>query len=466
MDYYMWYLITGMPPYASVRLLDITGDDKEELIILHSAGGAGFYSAECDVINLDTMTEFELDEFIYELGTRVTVEPVELDDKETLTCKVTDGNGNTYYGTTYGVYDKLEEYAFVPDSFNPYYDIWIDFDKKCLGVSISIVMDKYNAGDLGSIESYLIYNPASGRFELSDEYEVNLNQQIYYEDDRMLPEGTCDFYMKDGMNGWAVTIDSSLLSTSDGWKTCSEVYDFTWNKEGIPITSIDYVDDTLFAGGIMPLDHSAIVFRSKDGGKTWKSGCIDSPEVYGAGEVFVSFTDRENGYILCCGGPALGLMPKVLYGTSDGGKTFRKISDLSTAISGYPTGLKFTEDGKGFITCTYHGDNYAYLYSTEDKGLTWRPMVLQEPEDFHELTEGYMDGYPPKFWGKDGIVLLKYVSEDIIAYKVYASSDGGCSWNYRGYVVIPFFTDYSFADMDTVYFSDNIGELIRKDIKK
>lgn len=177
MEYEMNYLI-GANAYTSIDLLDLTGDGNDELIIQHSMSGTGVMAASCDVINIDEMTVYPIDDFIYDLSSRVTIEPLKITEDETVLFKITDTHGNVYHGTNSKISDNLKDYSYTPSDENDYYCIGIDYEKKSLCVSISLNVDGHLGSYLGGIRSYMNYNADTNSFELSDDDTVNIDNPV------------------------------------------------------------------------------------------------------------------------------------------------------------------------------------------------------------------------------------------------------------------------------------------------
>lgn len=118
-------------------------------------------------------------------------------------------------------------------------------------------------------------------------------------------------YMKDSKNGWGLASDGELLSTNNAWKTYKKIYNFTWNTTGTSIPSITYAGNTLFVAGFSSDNKSINIFSSKDEGNAWRESYIDYSDVDGGtNQLFISFIDSQNGYVLYCGGVAAGQMNK------------------------------------------------------------------------------------------------------------------------------------------------------------
>lgn len=269
-------------------------------------------------------------------------------------------------------------------------------------------------------------------------------------------------YMKDSNTGWALLMDGSLLSTNNAWDTYQTIYKFTTYDYSSSKPCISYVDNTLLLVGYLSKEPNINIYQSKDNGKTWSLGCINGSEILGyGGQFYSSFVDNHKGYLLYCGGPACGLMPKILFKTENAGKTFEKVEDISY-IAGYPTGMTFNAEGDGFITSTYHGNDNAYLYNSSDGGKTWSASTVQLSED---ISYKYMNGYPPYFDGKDGYMILEYVKDtDPPTFILFSSADAGVSWKSCGVINPQSFNmetinSYCFSNKNTVYLIDSYGKM-------
>jgi hypothetical protein len=177
MDYKMDYMITGTTAHAAIDVMDITNDGNDDLIIYHGAGGTGVWEGNCEVFDLDTLQEYEIDDVVYKLESRITVEPIKIIEDGYLKCKITDDNGNTYYGKVGGAYENILVYSYTPSDFSSYYLIEVDYDQKCLAITTGIIIDPMLCNYLGNLHSYLKYNPKTERFELTDDLKVEISEQ-------------------------------------------------------------------------------------------------------------------------------------------------------------------------------------------------------------------------------------------------------------------------------------------------
>lgn len=147
-----------------------------------------------------------------------------------------------------------------------------------------------------------------------------------------------------------------------------------------------------------------------------------------------SIDDYEANYVLLTSSPGLGQMNKSLYRTDDSGKSWARIGDISSIISGYPTGVTFRVPNEGWITATYHGQVDFPLFRTKDGGKTWEVQQVEIPDEF---KNGYANTLPPVFDeenGHHGLFIAEFVQDDQKTYILYETYDDGETWlplNYR-----------------------------------
>jgi hypothetical protein len=175
----------------------------------------------------------------------------------------------------------------------------------------------------------------------------------------------------------------------------------------------------------------------------------------------------NTSYVLLTSSPALGQMNKSLYRTDDHGKSWTRVGDIASGISGYPTGISFRAANEGWITATYHGLFIAQFvkngkktyvpYESRDSGNTWLPIKyrltdVQAPPVYHfdDLiigraisTDGKtiytMDTYNKEEWHKiKPNIVLKGASQFFLRSDGYGwvllnghtkiTHDGGITW--------------------------------------
>lgn len=203
------------------------------------------------------------------------------------------------------------------------------------------------------------------------------------------------------------------------------------------------------------------VSYTMDAGKNWEDTQIPFQKYTqwgGCNTIYTSFADEKNGYVLYCSDPAAGIMEKLLFKTTDGGRSFIFWADISNTIDGYPSGISFSSAFDGIISTTYHGGKYS-LYQTNDAGNSWKPMPLEryEKADVAGYTDAYAPVYFDKAGGGQGRMVLKFVGEQTV-FEVYTTKDGGKSWKPEG--ILNCGDVFSiFSDNDRGYIVDNSGKL-------
>lgn len=267
-------------------------------------------------------------------------------------------------------------------------------------------------------------------------------------------------YMCDAQNGWAVTTENELLATKDGIGEFSSVKRIGETDPGTDgFLNASFVDgQTAYLAYFSSGSPSLTVEYTLDGGASWQQTLLNY-ETFGetcdAGSAYLSFQDVDNGYLLYCSTPGAGIMTKILLQTTDGGKSFSPVKELTNEIAGYPQGISFGKD-KGYIAVSYHGED-SYLYKTSDGGANWEEIkLLPATED-----GGYTEAYAPVFNGADGqkgLLVLKTVDENPV-YRLFTTPDGGENWVLNGEVSCDSVKGYAYVNDNSLLFIDDAGKL-------
>lgn len=279
----------------------------------------------------------------------------------------------------------------------------------------------------------------------------------------------CSYQLKqitmcDSLVGWAISKENEVLYTENG------VQNFEVVKKAPNIASnsddfinANFIDEKIAYITYFSSDEDKLVVEfSKDSGKKWEQTYInykDYAEVSDAGSAYLSFIDEKVGYILYCSTPGAGMMTKIIFKTEDAGTTFQFLENLSEKIDGYPQGISFVDESKGYISTSYHGQNN-YLYKTTDNGKTWKGVEISKKEK----AVNYIDAYAPVFSIKnknEGIILLKEVLGDKSTYNLFFTSDGGNSWVDTEELSNDYIISYSFLSEKNIYAIDMYGKLYR-----
>ncbi len=182
------------------------------------------------------------------------------------------------------------------------------------------------------------------------------------------------------------------------------------------------------------------VARTTDAGSSWQVNTLKAPF---PGGIYLDFTSSEDGWLLAMSTPGAGLMSKVLYSTSDGGRTWQEDScSLGPGCpqkggllpsDSYPTGMSFLGSG-GFVSALNHGDSYLWFYGSQDAGHTWQRIPLTVPKAY---AQGYGDVYSPSFSGTNGRMFVQFSTSTGPLLVVYQSADGGRSWQPKASPALP-----------------------------
>lgn len=270
-------------------------------------------------------------------------------------------------------------------------------------------------------------------------------------------------HMCGGQSGWALTTENELLFTNEGAGKFSVVK----KVEGISTVTDGFLSaffldsQTVYLTYFTEEECWLAVEYTCDGGGSWETTLLDYTgfgDTCDAGSAYFALADGQTGYLLYCSTPGAGNMIKKLLETTDGGKTFAVVADLSDRIVGYPQGLTFQGE-KGYIAVSYHGVD-SYLYTTADGGITWEDEKIAPAERIKaDEMISYIDGYPPVFSSQDndrGIIVLKMVNENRV-YQVFETEDGGGSWNAAGKLPCDSLGSYSLGGDGAFLFLDGEG---------
>lgn len=176
--------------------------------------------------------------------------------------------------------------------------------------------------------------------------------------------------------------------------------------------------------------------RMQDGGGLpagWETAALPTAEAWETARDVtmhssISLSYNDASYVLLTSSPSLGQMNKSLYRTDDRGKSWIRVGDIASGISGYPTGITFRIPDEGWITATYHGQESFPLFRTKDGGKTWKVQHVDIPDEF---KNGYADTLPPVFDQENnhhGMFIAQFVQDGKKTYVPYESHDSGDTW--------------------------------------
>jgi hypothetical protein len=296
------------------------------------------------------------------------------------------------------------------------------------------------------------------------------------------PQDLSQITLIDSRTGWALTKDDQILRTVDGGVTWADVSIF---QAPVPVQvpptigTCFFDEQTAFVATNAGTDNfpQIVVYRTINSGSTWDSTKILTKlewEKNDIGGLKISFADASNGYLMITGTPGAGQMAKSLYQTTDGGKTFSFVGDITgmtdatgrlNGVAGYPTGMTFSTPETGFVTCSYSAYAFVLMFKTTDSGVTWKLWFLPVPAAYESLSPSsdyYADAYPPLFFGeqkKNGVVMLDFVQDGKHVMQSYRTTDGGGTWMLGPASNNPDVRTYSFIDATTGWGLDGQGKI-------
>ena len=173
-------------------------------------------------------------------------------------------------------------------------------------------------------------------------------------------------------------------------------------------------------------DGDARVVVTHDGGESWSR--VSSPCTRPT-ERGLAALPGEHVWMLCAGQPAAGRQGKELFRSEDGGSTWRLVADApidqaskkgnELPVFGYGGRLVVTSEEKGWLPLAR-----AWLYGTTDGGVSWE--YATPPED--APWDG-ADGYGPSVV----VFLDDTYGWFVVKDTVYRTRDGGLSWEWSAF---------------------------------
>ena len=237
-----------------------------------------------------------------------------------------------------------------------------------------------------------------------------------------------------------------MVSTSIGWGlTKSAIYKtvdggHNWYNAGPANTQIKNPSGEFLNANdawivqVTPNNSNANAFqviRTTDGGKNWQTGSTvpagPSLQDYPGVPMFINL---QNGWIefVTNGGPGAGSESVAIFRTTDGGKSWTKVTDTTNPNSGLPngglkSGISFKDAQNGWATGR-DASSAPWLYVTHDGGASWKKQALPGATD---ATASYLTT-PPVFFGNKGVLPVSISLPNGTETAIYTTSDGGETW--------------------------------------
>lgn len=226
--------------------------------------------------------------------------------------------------------------------------------------------------------------------------------------------------------GWAVS-RVSVFRTDDGGTTWKDVS--PKNRSG-NFAGEYFLDKdngwVAFSGS----DYSpCTIFRTSDGGATWKQ----SPGSIKSTCLTFYFNDGKHGWAIAHKDLSMHSEEADILKTSDGGLSWSIISSSNynnkkgaLPFYGTKTGISFNSLKSGWISGDVPSPGQPYFYHSSDGGHTWKAVNLKIPENF-KSSDVYVD--TPIFSSEsDGIVPVQFWGDSQSCGIFYLTGDGGNTW--------------------------------------
>lgn len=175
------------------------------------------------------------------------------------------------------------------------------------------------------------------------------------------------------------------------------------------------------SGGMPPFIQ---VWKTNDGGGTWSYASIDTSVVSGEAfsPYFLNFADTQHGWLMVYLGSGMMHAYVALFMTTDGGATWTDILDPFTEndIQSFSkTGMIFVDPQTGWLTRDAQGvDTTPHIFRTTDSGVTWTRLDLPTPANVPNLYDSYACGsYSPNAFSVLSVTVAMKCL-DLATYKI------------------------------------------------
>lgn len=227
--------------------------------------------------------------------------------------------------------------------------------------------------------------------------------------------------------GWAISPVSSqtarILHTSTGVNAWQDVTPVGAQQLSIPTATMFF--DPLNAW--VAVDN--LLYRTHDAGQTWEQAHINDQGTLSQ----IDFLTHQLGWALVKKAAFTGNMVVDLLRTTDGGASWQIISVSNTPSQTHPgaipfqgtkSGLTFVSPTTGWVTGFTNTGHEAWLYMTQDGGVSWQRQTLSLPEDAFQVTTIV----PTFFSATDGTLPVVIPGSAGQIVTLYVTHDGGRHW--------------------------------------
>jgi photosystem II stability/assembly factor-like uncharacterized protein len=221
----------------------------------------------------------------------------------------------------------------------------------------------------------------------------------------------------------AAVVNGRVLVTADGGATWRDA-----TPSGIDASASVAASFLTSARGWVAASHSAsaiTIYKTVDAGTTWTSVRLRVP-VPQYSPAAIQFLDPWHGWLLVNTGQTMNAQDSALYGTSDGGATWRRLSTLSVAGT-----FHFSDPSIGWLVGSNVTAAPYQLYATHDGGHTWQQHVIADGIIVQAGTSAV--GLPVFTSARDGYLpIATNTTLDLLA-----THDGGATWARAAHFTTP-----------------------------
>ena len=258
--------------------------------------------------------------------------------------------------------------------------------------------------------------------------------------------------MLDPSRGWGIVglgyEDQHIVRTEDGGQTWIDVTppELAYGIEDCGAQAIvQAVDASTAWAGYMNVDVPggdacwpaavADLWKTKDGGRTWRLGSFiqrdqDAPGGDGSGFPILEFVDSQYGWALRGFFLGAGSSAVELYRTINGGRTWELLPEVHLQRF---TGMDFLDLKHGWVTISY-GFGYSPAFSlgqTHDGGSSWEFSEVPPPAGPEQYSSCSLSS-PSMRSSTTGQVTFECLTNEGEPHRfVYETHDGGRTWEVR-----------------------------------
>lgn len=228
--------------------------------------------------------------------------------------------------------------------------------------------------------------------------------------------------------GWSLGPAGHVFRTADGGRTWKDVTPAGYASSFVAPFFMDagraWITGDAGSTG-------TVVFRTNDGGASWqRAAAFTVAGLHARGAMSLFFLDSEHGWLMGNSvNPVLAAPDRVefqfVYRTADGGSSWQRVGDTRTNRPACPwSGFAFSSRTTGWLT-TYCGPSGGRpeLLVSHDGGSTWEAQPLPSMTGVGSYLR------PPRFF--DAAHGLLAADTDGSGSALFATTDGGLTWTRR-----------------------------------